>query len=425
MSSITADEIKTLSQYIYAISGVALDASKAYLLETRLKHLIQKYGCASYQDLHFKAKSDRSGNMEKEIIDAITTNETLFFRDASPFEVLKHKILPELIDARSKAFPGRPVPLRIWSAACSTGQEVYSIAIALRESLGNLAGFQITILGTDISDDAVSKASYGKYNKFEIERGLPMPVLNKYFTPVGDGWRIKDELRAMATFRKFNLMKPFVGLGKFDVVFCRNVAIYFTPADKKMVFEKIAGVLEVDGALIIGSTESLSGVTPVFEPKRYLRSIFYRLTDGDRPSFPPQTGSLPPGRPFFSPGQPLRAPMASTAAKPRSPVAQPARPVGSGNATRPSEVPLVQKASSPVASASSVNSVQTHTVEPDIEPDVVDAAVPSAPPACPVSSRFSPPAARVARPLPSPASHAGDKSALKRLLMQKKQNAKV
>ena len=136
MTPISAEEFNILSKYIYAICGVALDSTKTYLIETRLKPLLQRHACASYLDLHSRARADVSGTLEKEIIDAITTNETLFFRDSSPFEVFKHKILPDLIDARSKSFPGRPVPIRIWSAACSTGQEVYSIAIALREKIG-------------------------------------------------------------------------------------------------------------------------------------------------------------------------------------------------------------------------------------------------------------------------------------------------
>jgi len=132
-------------------------------------------------------------------------------------------------------------------------------------------------LGTDISDEAIAKASYGKYNKFEIERGLSRYRLNKYFTPHGDMWKIKDEIRAMVSFKKFNLMHPLMGLGKFDIVFCRNVAIYFGLEDRKKLFDKIAKVLEPDGYLIIGSTESLTGVHPGFEPKRHLRSIFYQL----------------------------------------------------------------------------------------------------------------------------------------------------
>jgi chemotaxis protein methyltransferase CheR len=416
MTTITADEFSVLSKYIYSICGVALDSTKTYLVETRLKSMMQKYGCASYLDLHAKAKADRNGNMEKEIVNAITTNETLFFRDATPFEVFKHKILPDLIDARSKSVSGRNIPLRIWSAACSTGQEVYSIAIALREALGNLNNFQISILGTDISDEAVTKASYGKYNKFEIERGLPLQTLNKYFTLQGDGWKIRDEIRAMAVFKKLNLMKPFAGLGKFDIVFCRNVAIYFTPADKKMVFEKIATVLEPDGSLIIGSTESLTGVTGMFEPKRYMRSIFYQPVAGSSPQTPTgftyaqtpapalagTTASASVARP------PLPVPRPASAAAPTSAPTSAPRPA-------PRAVPAPASSSAPqpvpVAPAPPERLVAPASVAVDAEqaPTREEAPRPMTPRPAPVRSQ------------PAQVYRAGDKSELKRLLMQKKQ----
>ncbi|MFP4083639.1 MAG: CheR family methyltransferase [Desulfonatronovibrio sp.] len=277
---ITPDELKVIARYIYNLSGIFLDQSKAYLVENRLKPILEQEKIASYSELYYKAKADASKRLEKALIDAITTKETLFFRDNAPFELLKHKILPDIIDARSKkVHASMPVRIRIWSAASSTGQEVYSIAMAVKEIIPDMNKYQVTILGTDISDEAIAKASYGKYNKFEIERGLSQDKLVKYFNKTSDGnWRIKDEIRALANFRKINLMQPFSVLGKFDIIFCRNVAIYFKSDDKKSLFERLAGVLQPDGCLIIGSTESLSGVTRSFVPKRYLRSIFYQLT---------------------------------------------------------------------------------------------------------------------------------------------------
>ena len=275
---ITPNEITIFAKYIKDICGINLDPSKAYLMETRLKNVIEEAGCVSFHDLFTKAKADGTKTLERKIIDAMTTNETLFFRDVSPFEVLQHKILPDLIDIRSsKTSNLLPTPLKIWSAACSTGQEVYSISIVLKELLPDREKYSVKLLGTDISDAAIAQASYGAYNKFEIERGLSRDKLQKYFTDSGESWKINDEIRSMANFRKLNLMLPFSGLGKFDVVFCRNVAIYFTLEDRKKLFEKIADLLEKDGYLIIGSTESLTGVCPQFEPKRYLRSIFYQL----------------------------------------------------------------------------------------------------------------------------------------------------
>ena len=278
MIKVTTNDIKAISKYILDISGIHLDENKAYLIETRLGGILKEYDCSSYRELCSKAKTDYNKTIENKIIDAISTNETLFFRDKGPFEVLQHKILPDLIDRRTeKTSGGLPIPIRIWSAACSTGQEVYSIAIVLKELLPDLKKYNVKLLGTDISDSAIGQASYGTYNKFEIERGLSKEKLQKYFIPNGGTWKINDEIRSMVSFTKRNILKPFEGLGKLDIIFCRNVAIYFNHEDRKKLFEKIASVLEPDGFLIIGSTESLTGISPIFEPKRYLRTIYYQL----------------------------------------------------------------------------------------------------------------------------------------------------
>jgi len=280
MIKITPEETRLLSAYIYEISGISIDASKAYLLETRLGKLLKEENCGTFSDFYRKIQLGSRNVLEKKVINAMTTNETLFFRDTSPFELLQHKIMPELIDNRSKSasLVGIP-PIRIWSSACSTGQEIYSIAIVIKELLGGNALKRIKLMGTDLSDAAIAQASSGVYNQFEIERGFPREKLQRYFMPSGGKWKIKDEIRAMATFRHLNLMKPFVGLGKFDIIFCRNVAIYFTPEDRKKLYNKIADVLSPDGYLIIGSTESLNGVCTRFVPKRHLRAIYYQRSE--------------------------------------------------------------------------------------------------------------------------------------------------
>lgn len=278
MVKIQPDEIGLLSKYIYDISGINIELTKAYLLETRLGKLLETENCISYKDLYLTAKKDLSKKLEKKIIDAISTNETLFFRDNSPFELLKHKIIPEVIDGRTNPNSKEITsPIRIWSAACSTGQELYSIAITLRELLYDVGKYRIRLLGTDISNAVVAQACAGVYKKFEIERGLPSDKLQKYFLPNGVGWQIKDDIRKMVSFKNLNLLEPFNYIGKFDIIFCRNVAIYFTFEDRKKLFDRIADVLEPDGYLIIGSTESLTGVCPRFIPKRHLKSIFYQL----------------------------------------------------------------------------------------------------------------------------------------------------
>ena len=277
MIKIKPEELTLLAQYIHNISGIFYDQKKAYLFESRLGPLVEESGLANYTELYHKSKADPKKGIEKKIIDAISTNETLFFRDTGPFDLLKHKIIPDLVDARSAKAAGRQVPLKIWSSACSTGQEVYSIAIVLKDLLPDFKKYNIKLLGTDISDAAVAQASSGKYNKFEIERGLARDKLQKFFTLNGGSWKIKDEIRALATFKKQNLMLPFNGLGKFDIIFCRNVAIYFSMADRKKVFNKLANMLVPDGCLIIGSTESLTGVCPKFVPQRHMRSVYYQL----------------------------------------------------------------------------------------------------------------------------------------------------
>lgn len=276
MIKITPKEYQTFCKYVYDICGITLAPNQSYLIETRLAPIMKRLECNSFNDFYNKSRADRLKKLEQEIIDAITTNETYFFRDKSPFDLLQHKILPDLIDRRTTR-AGMPPTIKIWSAACSFGQEVYSIAITLKELLGNdISKYRISIVGTDISDDAVARSSYGLYNQFEVERGLPPHKLRLYFDQADKGWRIKDELRAMVSFRKQNLFQSIAALGRFDIIFCRNVAIYFSQPDKVKLYEKLGSALAPDGYLLIGAQESLTGITDKFEPQRYLRSIFYQ-----------------------------------------------------------------------------------------------------------------------------------------------------
>jgi chemotaxis protein methyltransferase CheR len=273
--SLRPEDQKALSRYVYTVTGIALDDSKGYLLEGRLGQLVEELGCSSYGDLVSHAESDAGGALRRRIIDAITTGETLFFRDSAPFELLRCKILPELIDRRTS--PGRRTPIRIWSAACSTGQEVYSAAIVVKETLQHLDRFEVRLLGTDISDQAIAKASRGLYGEIEISRGLSEERLSRYFVKGGDQWRIRDEIRAMATFRTINLTTDFSALGRFDIIFCRNVAIYFNDRDRRTLFSRLERALERDGYLVIGAMESLNSICPQFEAKRHMRSVYYQF----------------------------------------------------------------------------------------------------------------------------------------------------
>lgn len=278
-ATITPGEMVVWSRYVHEICGIFLDETKGYLLETRLANLLRESGTATFSELYYRAKADLTHTLRRRIVDAITTNETSFFRDTAPFDLLQHKLLPELIDRR-RSPSGRPVTLRIWSAACSTGQEVYSTAIVCKELLGDLRRYDVRILGTDISNQAVARASLGVYSGFELSRGLAPARLAKHFIAEGDRWRVGDELRALATFRTMNLLEPFSFPAPFDLIFCRNVAIYFAEVDKKRLFGALGRVLAPDGALVIGSTESITGLCPEYEPKRYLRTVYYQKRGG-------------------------------------------------------------------------------------------------------------------------------------------------
>jgi len=278
VNRLEGNEFSLWANYVYSITRISLDPSKGYLIETRLSVLMRETGSRSYKELLDRVLADSTGALKRKVVGAITTNETSFFRDTSPFELLRQKILPALVDARVKQFGrARPMTLRIWSAACSTGQEVYSTAIVCKETLADISKYDVRILGTDISDKVVAQASYGKYTKLELERGLAPEKVAAYFRPDGTDFKISDELRALTTFRTLNLLEPLAFPAKFDVVFCRNVAIYFAEADKRQLFDSITRVMAPDACLIIGATESLTGVSNRLEPKRYLRSIYYQL----------------------------------------------------------------------------------------------------------------------------------------------------
>jgi chemotaxis protein methyltransferase CheR len=278
MPSLGPEECKLLAGYIQSICGIQLDHTKHYLIENRLRFLLEKTKSVSYRELYHKAKSDTRRDIERAIIDAVTTGETSFFRDGAPFDLLRHKIVPDLIDRRLRAAWDK-IPIRIWSAASSTGQEVYSIAIVLHELLGGSDKYNIRLLGTDVSVQATARASAGIYKDVEIERGMPANVMGRYFVKRENGWQVRDDIRAMASFRTLNLLRDFSMLGQFDIIFCRNVAIYFSDQDKAALFARLAKSLAPDGYLIIGSTESLGNVAASFETRQYMRSVFYQRAD--------------------------------------------------------------------------------------------------------------------------------------------------
>ena len=245
---VTREDIAAISRLVYRLCGLILDETKGYLIDSRLARIATTASCSTFRELADKASLPSQRTLQTEIIDAITTQETLFFRDGSPFEVLQHKVLPDLIDG--KAATAIPRRLRLWSAACSTGQEPYSLAMALCETIPGISSWNVNVLATDISNAAIKQASMGRYAKHEIQRGMKPGLLTRYFIEEPGSWKVKDELRALVSFSRRNLLESLNDLGPFNVIFCRNVAIYFDPKTRHSLFHRLADRLTPDGAVV-------------------------------------------------------------------------------------------------------------------------------------------------------------------------------
>jgi chemotaxis protein methyltransferase CheR len=263
------DDFELLAKTVYEQSGLVVSADKAYLLESRLGPVARRYGVKTIEELVAMMRQRRDPTVVKAVTEAMTTNETLFFRDTKPFEQFRRLVLPELLAARSAKRH-----LRIWSAASSSGQEPYSLAMILREEAALLAGWRIEIIGTDISQEIIERARKGIYSQFEVQRGLPIQMLMKYFKPVEDRWQLTQEIRDMVQYREFNLLHDTRSLGVFDVVFCRNVLIYFDQATKGQVLARIAQVMHPDGMLYLGGAETVLGISDRFEPLPSERGLY-------------------------------------------------------------------------------------------------------------------------------------------------------
>ena len=264
----TPPDYEYLRKVLKDLSGLDLSADKQYLIESRLLPLARKSGMSDIGELVQKMKGGSSA-LINQVVEAMTTNETFFFRDKVPFDHLRDTIMPEVLRARATR-----KSIRIWCAAGSTGQEPYSIAMCLKEMGGSVAGWRIEILATDLSQEVLEKSKAGIYSQFEVQRGLPIQLLVKYFAQTGELWQLNSELRGMVQYRQLNLLQDFSGLGKFDVVFCRNVLIYFDQQTKTQIFERIARVTEPDGMLMLGAAESVVGITNAFRPYPDKRGLY-------------------------------------------------------------------------------------------------------------------------------------------------------
>ncbi|MGJ4890813.1 CheR family methyltransferase [Bradyrhizobium sp. HKCCYLR20261] len=249
-------------------SGLDLSADKQYLIESRLLPLARKAGLASISDLVQKLK-DGSSALISQVVEAMTTNETFFFRDKVPFDHFRDGIMPELLKARANR-----KSIRIWCAACSTGQEPYSLAMSLKEMGAALNGWRVEIIATDLSQEVLEKSKAGLYSQFEVQRGLPIQLLVKYFKQAGELWQINSDVRGMVQHRQLNLLHDFSQLGTFDVVFCRNVLIYFDQDTKINIFGRLAKLMEPDGFLVLGAAETVVGLTDVFKPQADRRGLY-------------------------------------------------------------------------------------------------------------------------------------------------------
>ena len=267
-----SSDFQFLSTKLKELSGLSLSADKDYLLETRLQPIARKRDLADIPAyVAFLRANPGDKAAYTELTEAMTTNESMFFRDNKPFEFLKNLLLPEL---KEKLNAKRS--LKVWNAACSNGQEAYSVAMTLKEQ-ADMLSWRHEIIGTDIDRQVLEKAADGVYTQFEVQRGLPIQMLLKYFKQgENNTWLVNDELKSMVKYKPLNLLDNFISMGKFDIIFCRNVLIYFDEAGKKAVLDKLYSSLEPHGYLLLGSAETVIGLTDKFKPLPDARGVFVR-----------------------------------------------------------------------------------------------------------------------------------------------------
>ena len=266
--ALSNDEFEFISGLLKQRSGLALTQDKGYLIDTRLGPIAKAHGMADVRELIGKLRTNPNAPIVYQVVESMTTNESMFFRDTKPFDQLTKVILPAMKEAGKRS-------IRIWSAACSTGQEAYSMAMVLKEEAAKYAGLQVEIYATDLAEKVVQRAREGIYSQFEIQRGLPINLLMKYFVQrPNNNWEINAELKGRVKFTTGNLLQPYGALGKFDIIFCRNVLIYFDEKTKSDVLDRMAQILNPPGYLFLGGSESTHGLTTKFKIVAEHRGMF-------------------------------------------------------------------------------------------------------------------------------------------------------
>lgn len=280
----TENDYTTISNYILGICGIVLGAEKRYLVEQRIGPLLADNGCRNFGDFADLVAGGASYALREKVLNAITTNETSFFRDEHPWNTFRDKLLPELfgkiVERKNREWQRRGPKTRIWSAACSTGQEPYSMAMAIKDQLGwnssNIDLQDFGILATDISPKVLAKAMQGRFSTLDIARGLGPESLSRHFTRDGDEYLISEQLRHLIEFRALNLHEPFAQIGSFDIIFCRNILIYFSDAAKRSILSQMCETLAPGGILMLGSAENLYGFELPLQTETHGQTIYYR-----------------------------------------------------------------------------------------------------------------------------------------------------
>ncbi len=272
MSSLSETGFVYFSRFLKENSEIVLTPEKEYLVEARLAPIQKKLGLSSLAELMNKLRFEPFGALHNEVIEAMTTNETYFFRDVKPFEALRNEVLPDLIGARSSKRS-----LTIWSAACSSGQEAYSIKMTLKEFFPQLVNWNTRIFCTDLSQEMINRTVEGRFSQLEVNRGLPIQMLVKYFQKVGNDWQVKPDLKVGLDAKVMNLAKPWPPLPPIDVLFLRNVLIYFDLETKTQILNRVAKVLAPDGILFLGGSETTLNISNEYERRGNSETSYYVL----------------------------------------------------------------------------------------------------------------------------------------------------